>query len=183
MGAAGIDLLESVLAKTGSVIAGVRPGQTQLPTPCPDYDVARLVDHLLGWAHSFAARLDGATFAGDPNQYRAGPDPAAEFGVAARTMVAAYRDGREQARLPAGLLVIEFLTHGWDLATATGQPVTFTSAEAEMGLDAGRQMLKPEYRGPGKTFGEQVPVPGSGGAVDRLLGFLGRNPHWPDTSH
>ena len=37
--------------------------------------------------------------------------------------------------------------------------------------------LAPEYRGPDKSFGYEVPVPDDASAVDRLIGFLGRDPH------
>jgi len=39
-------------------------------------------------------------------------------------------------------------------------------------------MLKPEYRGPGKTFGYEVEVSDDAGPVDRLVAFLGRDPGW-----
>jgi uncharacterized protein (TIGR03086 family) len=179
MSASDLDLLESVLDKTEGIIAGVRPDQVRLPTPCADFDVARVVDHLVGWASSFAARLSGGTFEGDPNDYRAGADPVADFHDAAGTIAGAYRDGGEAAaQLPVGILLMEFVVHGWDLATATGQTVSFTPAEADRALDTGQQMLKPEYRGPGKTFGYEAEVPDSASSVDRLVAFLGRSPGW-----
>jgi hypothetical protein len=39
-------------------------------------------------------------------------------------------------------------------------------------------MLTPEFRGEGKPFGEEVPVPENADAVTRLLGFIGRDPSW-----
>jgi uncharacterized protein (TIGR03086 family) len=174
-----IDLLESVLTETEAAIAAVRPGQEHLPTPCTELDVARIVDHLVGWAGSFAARLIGSPVTGGPNDYRVGADPATEFQQAARTIVSAYREGGEQAqKLPAGFLIMEFLVHGWDLATATGRSVSYRPAAADLGLATGRQMLQPEYRGPGKTFGYEVEVSDDAGPVDRLVAFLGRDPGW-----
>jgi uncharacterized protein (TIGR03086 family) len=174
-----IDLLESVLDETEATIAAVRPGQEHLPTPCPDFDVARVVDHLVGWANSFAARLTGGSVTGDPNDYRVGVKPATEFHQAAQEIVGAYREGGEQAqKLPVGFLIMEFLVHGWDLATATGSSVRFRPAAADLGLATGRQMLQPEYRGPGKTFGYEVEVSDAAGPVDRLVAFMGRDPGW-----
>ena len=174
-----IDLLQSVLDDTEAVIASVAPGQEHLPTPCTDFDVARVVDHLVGWASSFAARLNGGSVTGDPNDYRAGESPATEFQQAAQSILAAYREGGEESqKLPVGILIMEFLVHGWDLATATGSPVRFSPAAADLALATGRQMLAPEYRGPGKSFGEEVAVSDAAGPVDRLVAFLGRDPGW-----
>lgn len=174
-----IDLLESVLNEAEATIAAVRPGQEHQPTPCPDLDVARIVDHLVGWARSFATRLTGGSDEGSPNDYRAGDDPATEFHQAAGTIIGAYREGGDQSqKLPVGFLIMEFLVHGWDLATATGRPVSFEPAAADLGLATGRQMLQPEYRGPGKSFGYEVEVSGTAGPVDRLVAFMGRDPGW-----
>ena len=179
MEASEIDQLESALRRTEAILAGVRADQAALPTPCADYDVARLVDHLVGWASSFAARVTGSTFEGDPNDFRAGADPAGEFRAAARSIVGAYRSGRPEAeKLPVGMLLMEYVGHGWDLATATGQPVTFTAAEAEPALRTGREMLKPEYRGPGQAFGLEAEADEAAGSVERLVAFLGRSPAW-----
>lgn len=179
MGPSELDLLESVLDETEATIASVTPAQEHLPTPCPEMDVARLVDHLVGWASSFAARLTGGSVTGDPNDYRTGGNPATEFHQAAQTIVGAYREGGEQSQqLPVGLLIMEFLVHGWDLATATGRSVRFEPAAADLALATGRQMLQPEYRGPGKTFGYEVEVSEAAGPVDRLVAFMGRDPGW-----
>jgi uncharacterized protein (TIGR03086 family) len=182
MTASEIDLLESVLDRAEATIARVRQDQEHLPTPCPEFDVARLVDHLVGWAISFAARLTGGSAEGDPNEYRVGGNPAVEFHQAAQGIIGAYRDGGERSRqLPTGFIIMEFMVHGWDLANATGQSVTFSPEAAEQALDTGRQMLKPEYRGPGKAFEYEVDVSETAGSVDRLVAFLGRSPDWQAT--
>jgi uncharacterized protein (TIGR03086 family) len=174
-----IDLLESVLEQTEATIASVMPGQEHLPTPCPEFDVARLVDHLVGWSSSFATRLTGGSVMGDPNDYRVGDDPATEFHQGAQTIVGAYREGGEKSQtLPVGLIIIEFLVHGWDLATATGLSVRFKPAAADLALATGRAMLKAEYRGPGTSFGYEVEASDAAGPVDHLVAFLGRDPGW-----
>lgn len=173
------DLLESVLDTTGTLISGVKPDQLHQPTPCADLDVNGIVDHLVGWASSFAARLTGGEFEGEPNEYHAGVDPADEFRRAASSIVGAYRaGGGEAGKLPIGVLLMEFLTHGWDLARATGQQADFSTEAAQQALAAGQAMLKPEYRGPDKSFGPEVEVPGSADPIDKVVAFLGRNPAW-----
>src|SRR5664279_476561 len=110
-----IDLLESVLDETEATIASVTPGQEHLPTPCPEFDVARIVDHLVGWANSFAARLSGRWVPADPHDYRVGGNSATERHQAEQTIIGAYREGGEQSqKLPLGIITMECLVHGWD---------------------------------------------------------------------
>jgi uncharacterized protein (TIGR03086 family) len=179
--------LSTVLDKTTTLITGVRPEQRALPTPCPELDVAALTDHLVGWLRMFAARVASVDDQADPNQYRCGADPAAEFAAAGRQAVGAFEAGAADrpirltsADLPGqmvlGMMLVEFVGHGWDLAVATGQPVPFTDAEARPALDAARGMLQPGYRGPGKTFGYEVEVSDDAPTVAKLAAFIGRDP-------
>jgi hypothetical protein len=39
-------------------------------------------------------------------------------------------------------------------------------------------MLKPEYRGAAKTFGDDVKAEDTARAVDRLVAFMGAHPAW-----
>jgi uncharacterized protein (TIGR03086 family) len=66
------------------------------------------------------------------------------------------------------------LTHGWDLARATGQPGDFPDDVAERALARSRRRLTARPEGPGAPFAAEVPVPPDASAVDRLAGFLGR---------
>jgi uncharacterized protein (TIGR03086 family) len=181
-----LDLLESVLTKTEALVRGVGAEQMLLRTPCPDLDVEHLVDHVVGWVREFARRATsesaGESAAEDPGSYRAGTQAAAQLDDASRRLVAGLR-GSPSPAVPPGMLLMEFIGHGWDLAVATGQPLTFTDEEAQAALTTGEQLLKPEYRGPGKSFGPQVTPPDDASALERLVAFLGREPRWdPSTS-
>jgi uncharacterized protein (TIGR03086 family) len=173
------DRLDSVLSKTVALVAAVAPDQRAQPTPCPKMPVGLMVDHIVGWARGFAAQAVGEQPDGDPNDYRAGDDPAGELRRAGAQLVQATRTPpADGSGVPVGVLLMEEIAHGWDLATATGQAVPFSADEAEAALAAGRVMLKPEYRGPGKTFGDEVEPPDDATAVERLVAFLGRDPRW-----
>jgi len=183
-----ISLLENVMDKCGDIIAGVTDDQRGQPTPCPDYDVAAMIDHIVGWVRVFEAGANGRTLDDDPAQYRAGPDPTGEFRAAAAGIVASWRDegldrkvamssGAEIDGVMAfNMTLMEYLVHGWDLAVATGQPVPYTEAEAAAVLERAEVTLPPEYRGEGMSFGHAVPIAGDAPAVDRLVAFLGREP-------
>jgi hypothetical protein len=54
-------------------------------------------------------------------------------------------------------------------------------ALAEHALRWSRGMLRPEFRGPDKAFGVEVPVPDDAPVYDRLAGWFGRNPGWTPT--
>lgn len=182
-----IELLDVVLAKTADVIEVVRPDQRSLPTPCPGYDVTALIDHLVGWVQVFEAGCHGRSHDGDPAAYRAGPDPAGDFRAASASLVAGWRDlgFDRQVRVSSGemagemvfnMTLMEYLTHGWDLAVGTDQPVPYTEEEAVATLARAETTLPPEYRGEGMPFGHIVAVDADASAVDRLVGFLGRDP-------
>ena len=53
------DLLESVLDKTATILDRVAPDQRDLPTPCPNFDVAAEAGHMLGWVAFFATSAEG----------------------------------------------------------------------------------------------------------------------------
>jgi len=177
-----VDDLESVLAGTETLIGGVRLEQRHLRTPCTGFDVGQLVDHIVGWAGSFAARHGGREPANDPDDFHAGSDPREQFHGFCADIVAGYRRPGDAPTLPVGILLMDFLAHGWDLATATGQPVPYTEHQSTAALAAGRQMLKPEYRGPDKAFGVEVPAPAGSTPVQQLVAFLGRDPAWMPAS-
>ena len=71
----GVDELETVLADTEKILGGVTQDQSDAPTPCPEFDVSQLVDHILGWSASYASSAWGKKFDGDPNAHRALPEP------------------------------------------------------------------------------------------------------------
>jgi uncharacterized protein (TIGR03086 family) len=184
-------LLGQALDQAGAVIAGVRPGQMEGPTPCTAFDVRTLVGHLL-----FAARRVGqvgrreqVTTDGPAVVGLADDEWAPAFAEAASQAVASWAGWEELTEdivLPFGtfpaefvvwMYVLEHLAHAWDLAVAVGSTVELDEALAETALPVARQMIVPEFRGGEEMpFGPIVEVPADAPAVDRLAGFLGRDP-------
>ncbi len=188
-------LIAPVLADLADVMAGIGPDRFAAPTPCAEFDVAELRRHVLGWVTFFAAAVtdpDGNRERPDPSTFVAPDDPHAAANViraAAAAIAAAVTDGvtdrpvlMVQATMPGSsilrMALWEYLTHGSDLARATGQPWNPPAAAGADALAFAPMMLTDEYRGPGKDFGPQVPVPDDAPVLDRLLGFSGRDPHW-----
>lgn len=181
-----VDVLESVLDKDAALIGNVRPEQHGDPTPCPDYDVRTLVNHIVGWMQAFAEGANGQTFDGDPNAY-AGADPVADFRAAAEACVRGWREhGTDRMvkvssmEMPAanvlGMTLMEYVTHGLDLARATGQEPPFSDDELSVTYDRAVATLPDQFRGEGMPFAHPVPVPDDAPVLDRLLGFMGRTP-------
>jgi uncharacterized protein (TIGR03086 family) len=175
------------------LLDGVTDDQLTGPTPCPDYSVADLLDHLMGLSLGFvwAARKT-------PPAGATGPEPAAEnLDPQWRTvlpqrladLVAAWRDpraweGKTEAggvTLPAeqmGVVALdELVMHGWDLARATGQPFTCDPASTAAVLAFTEVAAQPGAVRDG-LFGPVVPVPEDAPALDRALGLAGRDPAW-----
>ena len=76
------------------------------------------------------------------------------------------------------MLLIEVVTHGWELARAVGQPWQPDEATAAQALTFYRATIKPQWRGPGMPFGPEVPVADNAPMIDRVVAFSGRDPGW-----
>jgi uncharacterized protein (TIGR03086 family) len=184
---ADADLLASVLNTTGGIIRGVKADQWELPTPCPDYTVGTLVSHMVTWNTTFADGAQQVPPSGNRAEYQADADAGDKFSAASERVVQAFRDGAADRMIDLGngpspgemvfgLMLMEYIGHGWDLAVATDQPTPFTETAITEALAAGQKMLKPEYRGPDKSFGNVVEVSDEAPPLDQLIGFLGRDP-------
>ena len=137
------------------VVAGVQPDQLSAPTPCSEYDVAALVDHLVGAGHRAAALGRGDTLTDDEFPHvdlAAAPDQLRQAGRAA---AAAWDDDRltTDTTMPWGetytgarlvdMYLSELVAHAWDLSKATGRTPACDPALADAALDAARAMLHP----------------------------------------
>ncbi len=174
------DLFAAAAQKTQSVIAGVKADQLNESTPCSDWNVQALLDHLVGGTGFFAATLTG----GSP-ETPAGDSPAAAYAAgAAKTVEAGKAIPLEQkvdspfGNIPAGEFMyatfMDTVVHGWDLAKATGQDTTFSEEHAKLIHDA----FAPNMDGLRQSgaFGPAVAVPDSASTQDKLIAMMGRQP-------
>jgi uncharacterized protein (TIGR03086 family) len=185
--------LATALDGAGQLVAAIRAEQWENPTPCADWSVRQLVNHLVG-GNRLVTRVLSAEPLPPPDQLgrrghvdQLGNDPGDAFRTTAEDMLAAFRrPGVLERRhtLPVGTLpgpavvhlrVVETLVHGWDLACGTGQPVPFPDELAAAELTFSEDLLDrlPEGRQP---FAQSRPVPDGAPAIDRLVALLGRSP-------
>lgn len=73
------------------------------------------------------------------------------------------------------MLVNEMLTHGWDLARATGQPTDLAPNAAVKALPAAKAFYGDVPRGT-SSFQPEQEAPAAATAADRLAAYLGRDP-------
>jgi uncharacterized protein (TIGR03086 family) len=176
------DSLDSTFQHTHRVIAGVRPEQWDDATPCTDWTVRDLLDHMIGVVSGL-----GAAAAGAPREpFVLSADPVGQFDVASAAAMAAWRSpgvlerivdggaGPMPGQVLAGINLLDTATHSWDLAIATGQPAQLPDDVAAAALEASRQIISPEVRA--GRFGPECPVPDGADPTDRLVAYLGRRP-------
>jgi uncharacterized protein (TIGR03086 family) len=174
------DSLEQTFTHAQGVIADVRPAQLADKTPCEEWTVRDLLEHMIG----VVAGL-GAAAGGQPaGKFALGGDPAAQFRDAATAALVAWRTpgvldrvvdagpGPMPGRVLASINLLDTATHTWDLAIATGQPAELPEGVAVAAMEASRMIVSPELRA--GRFGPEVAAPEDASSTQRLVAFLGR---------
>jgi uncharacterized protein (TIGR03086 family) len=174
-----------VLAEVEALVAAVRPEQLSERTPCIDFDVRAVLNHMIFENLAHAALADGTLIPSpDATTDYVGNDHRAAYHSSAQKVRAALsRPGLLEQRYgpseaPGSMIIqqaiIELLAHGWDLARATGQPTDLVPDVAEHTLSVVRVWYRDQPRTPGSAFAPEQPVSEGVGAADRLAAYLGR---------
>ena len=187
-----IGLLAGAVSYMLGVCAPLGPEEMALPTPCPHWDLARLLSHLCESMADLEAALRTGRLDLDGPPGRTGGDPVEALrDRAAELLCAGYCYGGPERfvtvdglPIPAGVVActgaVEIAVHGWDVSAArawagraggvreTPIPATLATRMLRLGplLVAGREGL----------FGVPVEVPAQASPGDRLVGYLGRHP-------
>ena len=188
-GAAALEMLEAALLHMRAVADRTTPDDFGRPTPCEDYDVRCLLEHVIGWQQVFsacAADRQPALVDGSPT-YAAWSDPATDLRAASAILIENLRHRSDPAiilpyrgKTGVDLLVDELLAetviHTWDLATAIGTTVDFDDrivSAAHVGLS---ELLAESFADIGFRPPEQPAVARS--EFQRLLLRSGRRLRW-----
>jgi uncharacterized protein (TIGR03086 family) len=183
-------LLARTLEQTGTLVANVRPDQAHLPTPCTEWDVRTLVNHIVFDLNLFESMVNDAQRP-TPGANLIGDDWPAAYRAASAALLSAWRRrGAESTMklmnndIPAswaiGQHMADLACHGWDLARATGQSTDLDPEIGQSSLEWAQGALKPELRG--NAFKPEVPAPANSPTYDRLAAFFGRDPTWSPQS-
>jgi uncharacterized protein (TIGR03086 family) len=183
------DTFDKGLEEFGRRVDSVADDQWTNATPCSDWDVRAVVNHVVSemkWVgpllegktiEQVGDRLDGDLLGSDPKaawsqaakEARAAVE---EPGVLERTVHLSFGDFPGRAYLGQGL--IDLTIHSWDLASGIGadqkiapELVDFVYAELGPQVEAWRQA---------GAFGDEVKVPDDADTQTKLLGMVGRQP-------
>ena len=180
-------LHRQALDATRRIVARVGEEQWSLGTPCEEWDVRGLVNHIVTgnfWAGELAGgktiaevgdRLDGDVLGADPlRTYDKSADIAAEAfskpGALEAPCAVSY--GPVPGSVYAGHRFVDVLIHGWDVATATGQDNAIDPELAAACLavvEPEAQMLQASG-----MFGTPHSIPHGASPEAKLLAMLGR---------
>ena len=164
-----------------AVLDAVGPDGWAAPSPCEGWTAADVVDHLIDAQRQFLAAHD--LDAGPAPDVAA--DPVAAWRSHAGTVASLLDDPAVAAQPFDGhfgpttvgetlsrFYVFDMIAHRWDVATATGQPATFTEAEMDR-LETGMDGFGPALYGDGVCKGG-VEAPAGADRQTAVLARLGR---------
>ncbi|HLG00142.1 MAG TPA: TIGR03086 family metal-binding protein [Acidimicrobiia bacterium] len=179
---------DRALTYVRTIIHGIDSEQWDWPTPCDDWTVRELVNHVVTgnyWASELMAgktieevgdRLDGDIL---------GIDPLAKYEDSAKLADHAFQEPGAMEKMAAvsygpvpgevycGHRFVDTLVHGWDLAKATGQ-----NTDLDPGLvDACLAVIEPQLemlQGSGAFGDETIDVAADADPQTRLLAWTGR---------
>jgi uncharacterized protein (TIGR03086 family) len=168
-------------------VRAVGDDQWELPTPCSDWNVRQLVNHLVYEDRWTVPLMEGSTIAAVGDRYEGdllGDDPKGAWAESCAEAVAAVQaDGALERMVdlssgptPAGeyvsQLLADHLIHAWDLARAVGADERLDPELVEA-CAAWFAEMEPHYRAAG-AIGERPETPPGADAQTTLLAAFGR---------
>ena len=166
-----IDVLHTGLDQVAALIAAVGPDDGGRPTPCPEWSVRDLVDHLVLAPQKFARMTRGEDVdwsAPTPHH----DDPVAAYRRHADELRAALTASPDAPPGPDWQCA-EIAVHTWDLATALDRSTAGLDPDvAERGLAFLRASLTDDNRSP--AFQAEQPAPHGADPYDKAAAFAGR---------
>lgn len=158
------------LDQLGALLAAVTPEDLGRATPCSEWTVADLSDHLVNSVAGMATMARG----GEPDWAASThhDDPASALHREGRDLVEALE--ASSGSFPEAMAAAELAVHAYDLTTALGRATTNLDPEvAEAGLAFMTSSMTDDMRG--DAFGPQQSAPTNADAYERIAAFAGRS--------
>jgi len=178
-------LYEKTIAQARKVLAGVKPDQWSNATPCTDWTVRQLVNHMVSGITRVKYAMNNEQSPIQPGQDVLGDNPLASFDKASKEAIATFKAPGAMEKTALGFRgpqpgsayaygqFNDILIHTWDLAKATGQNTTLdkqlVEADYEIAAPQGERWASPAFGGADK--------PSIGASADtqaKLLALMGR---------
>lgn len=170
-----------------SVIAQLTPDHREQSTPCTEWNVHQVIEHICQGSHMVAGALQQQPPPdGDgPDLLANGPGEGWANAHAALAAAATPENLSGMRELPGlgsmpgevamSVIVADAVTHAWDVARGAGVEIDIPEDLAGWALATWQQVVPAEGRqGPG--FAAVVPVGDDASPVDQLVGYTGRQP-------
>jgi uncharacterized protein (TIGR03086 family) len=183
------EMYARAVERTRPVVAGIKRDQLSDPTPCSDWDVRTLFNHLIGGFVTFGSAAEGrAVDLASPDDHAAGDlvevydQTSSEARAAFAAPGALEREftltsGKTPGSVVLGLALADAVVHGWDLARATGQEIVIDDDIGEALYGMTSSMMQPNGSYPrGDSFADPVEVGPDATSGEKLLAYLGRTP-------
>ncbi|MTD53689.1 TIGR03086 family metal-binding protein [Amycolatopsis pithecellobii] len=184
-----LDRHGQTLAEFDRTVHLVKADQWDNPTPCTEWTVRDLVNHLVSEQLWVPHLLGGATLAEVGDRYDGdvlGDDPVRAWEESSRAARAAWTEegavdrmvhlsfGKFDASLYGWQMTMDLAVHAWDLAMGIGAPQPIEDDVAEELIPVVRPMIA-AAQGTG-ILAPPVEVPDDASAPDRLVALCGREP-------
>lgn len=182
--------LQAAFAQLARLTASVSADQAGLATPCQEWSVGQLLDHLCSDLSHFQLVARGESPDWSQQIPSPGPGWAQDIADNGAALVEAWQQagdlsgrtelpgiGEVPATFRLDMQTVELVCHGWDLARAMGEG-PLDDALAEAALSWMKAALSPQFRTPQSGFGAERDAPSDAGPYERLAAFSGRDPQW-----
>jgi uncharacterized protein (TIGR03086 family) len=184
--------IHNVLEMTGRVVDNIEPSQLDNPTPCTEWTVRDVLNHVTGGATMFGLCVRdgevpdeklGELMMGDnlgsdfkASFHRATDDAEEAFAIpGAMDRIVKLPFGEMPAGVAVNIAIFDVATHAWDLAKATGQSTDLDPEVIGVAYQVAQNMLSDDLRNAG-LFAQPVAVADDAPAADRLAALAGRAP-------
>jgi uncharacterized protein (TIGR03086 family) len=177
-----------------ALVSGIKTADLARPTPCAGWTLADLLAHMTSQHRGFAAAAAGdganprhwADTDATPADYRSAADAVqaafAAEGVLDREFCVLPISGTMTfpARQAIGFHLVDYVTHGWDVARSLGvayelpQEVLDAALNIALAVPDGKTRTTPDA-----AFAPRVPGYDQAPELDRIVALLGRRPDWP----